>query len=72
MNAIATEEMETGFETFQKDDLVFSPTPPTKLVDLDISQSLAEDLMLRYLYTKGVSSIRGLSKAIKLSFPLLY
>ena len=28
--------------------------------------------MLRYLYTKGSSSIRDLSKALKLSFPLLH
>jgi len=42
------------------------------LQNLDIPRSLVEDLMLRYLYTKGASSIRDLSKALKLSFPLLH
>jgi hypothetical protein len=33
---------------------------------------MAEDLMLRYLYTKGASSLRELSAALKLSFALLH
>ena len=33
---------------------------------------MAEDLMLRYLYTKGASSLRELSRSIKLSFALLH
>jgi energy-coupling factor transporter ATP-binding protein EcfA2 len=33
---------------------------------------MAEDLVLRYLYTKGASSLRELSRSIKLSFPLLH
>jgi hypothetical protein len=40
--------------------------------DLDIPVSIAEDLMLRYLYTKGTCSLRELSRAVKLSFPLLH
>ena len=72
MNTIATEKIETTFETRQETKLVFSPAVPTKLDDLDIPRSLVEDLMLRYLYTKGSSSIRDLSKALKLSFPLLH
>ena len=72
MNTIATEKIETAFETPQEAKLAFSPAAPTKLEDLDIPRSLAEDLMLRYLYTKGSSSIRDLSKALKLSFPLLH
>jgi len=51
--------------------LAYKPEAPEKLQDLDIPRSLVEDLMLRYLYTKGASSIRDLSKALKLSFPLL-
>ena len=72
MNTIATEKIETAFETRQEAKLAFSPAAPTKLEDLDIPRSLVEDLMLRYLYTKGSSSIQDLSKALKLSFPLLH
>jgi hypothetical protein len=72
MNTIATEKIETAFETRQEAELVFSPAAPTKLEGLDIPHSLVEDLMLRYLYTKGSSSIQDLSKALKLSFPLLH
>ena len=52
--------------------LAFRPKPPAKPEDLDIPQSIAEDLMLRYLYTRGAGSLRGLSRALKLSFPLLH
>ena len=38
------------------------PTAPTAPEELDIPKSLAEDLMLRRLYTKGRSSIRELSE----------
>ncbi len=48
--------------------LAFRPKPPVKPEDLDIPQSIAEDLMLRFLYNKGTSSLRGLSRALKLSF----
>jgi hypothetical protein len=48
------------------------PTAPTAPEDLDIPKSLAEDLMLRRLYTKGKSSISELSETLKLSFPLLH
>jgi hypothetical protein len=53
-------------------DKAYKPKAPERLQDLDIPRSLVEDLMLRYLYTKGSSSIRDLSKALKLSFPLLH
>ena len=72
MNTIATEKIVTDFETQQETKLIFSPEAPNKLEDLDIPHSLVEDLMLRYLYTKGSSSILGLKKVLKLSFPLLY
>ncbi|MFO7709064.1 MAG: hypothetical protein R6V84_12900 [Desulfobacterales bacterium] len=52
--------------------LAFRPKPPVKPEELDIPQSIAEDLMLRHLYTKGTSSLRALSRALKLSFPLLH
>ena len=72
MKVSATEEIETTIKTEKKPKLVFSPTAPTKLEDLDIPPALVEDLMLRHLYTKGSSSIRQLSEALKLSFPLLH
>ena len=50
----------------------FVAKAPATPEDLDIPESMAEDLMLRYLYTKGASSLRELSQSIKLSFPLLH
>ena len=52
--------------------LSFFTKAPVKPEELDIPVSMAEDLMLRYLYTKGASSLRELSRSIKLSFPLLH
>jgi hypothetical protein len=43
----------------QDSKLSFFPKAPLKPEELDIPVSMAEDLMLRYLYTKGSSS-RGL------------
>jgi hypothetical protein len=40
--------------------------------DLDIPMAVVEDLLLRYLYTKGTCSLSEVSRAIKLSFPLLH
>jgi hypothetical protein len=56
----------------QDSKLSFFPNAPLKPEGLDIPVSMAEDLMLRYLYTKGASSLRDLSGALKLSFPLLH
>ncbi|MBI5581712.1 MAG: AAA family ATPase [Deltaproteobacteria bacterium] len=39
---------------------------------MDIPVSMAEDLILRYLYAKGASSLRELGRSVKLSFPLLH
>lgn len=52
--------------------LSFCPKSPLKPEDLDIPMAIVEDLLMRYLYTKGTSSLRELSRAIKLSFPLLH
>jgi hypothetical protein len=52
--------------------LFFLPKTPLKPEELDIPESMAEDLILRYLYTKGGSSLRELSRSLKLSFPLLH
>ena len=72
MNTIAAEKITTAFETCQEAKPVFSPPAPTRLKELDIPQTLVEDLMLRCLYTTGSSSIRAMSKSLKLSFPLLH
>jgi energy-coupling factor transporter ATP-binding protein EcfA2 len=56
----------------QDSKLSFFPKAPIKPEELDIPVSMAEDLMLRYLYIKGASSLKELSGALKLSFPLLH
>ena len=59
-------------QTSQDSKLSFLPKAALKPEELDIPVSMAEDLMLRYLYTKGGSSLRELSQSLKLSFPLLH
>ena len=56
----------------QDSKLSFFPKAPATPEELDIPVSMAEDLMLRYLYTKGASSLRELSRSIKLPFALLH
>ena len=56
----------------QDSKLSFFPKAPATPEELDIPVSMAEDLMLRYIYTKGASSLRELSRSIKLSFALLH
>ena len=51
---------------------VFAPTAPTKEDHLDIPVSLVDDLLLRYLFTKASTSLKELSRSLKLSFPLLH
>jgi hypothetical protein len=50
----------------------FSPKAPEDLQNLDIPESLVEDLMLRRLYTIGSSSINSLCISLKLSFPVIH
>jgi len=56
----------------QDSKLSFFPKAPGEPEELDIPVSMVEDLMLRFLYTKGTSSLRELSGSLKLSFPLLH
>jgi Cdc6-like AAA superfamily ATPase len=72
MKISSIEEAQTTLATEQKTKTAFLPPAPTKLEDLDIPRALVEDLMLRYLYTRGTSSIRDLSNALKLQFSLLH
>jgi hypothetical protein len=52
-------------------DLTYTPKAPDSLQHLDISLRLVEDLILRYLYSKGAGRISELSNALKLSFPVI-
>jgi hypothetical protein len=72
MNTNFAEKIKTAYITHKEAKLVFSPAAPTKIEELDIPRSLVEDLMLRSLYTKGSSSIRDLSKSLKLPFSVLH
>ena len=51
---------------------VYAPAAPTKEEQLDIPVPLVDDLLLRYLFTKASSSLKELSRSLKLSFPLLH
>jgi predicted ATPase with chaperone activity len=52
-------------------DLIYKPEPPSDLLNLDIPVQLVEDLILRYLYTKGAGRISELGNALKLSFSVI-
>jgi hypothetical protein len=52
-------------------DLTYTPKAPDSLQDLDIPVRLVEDLILRYLYSKGAGRISELANALKLSFPVI-
>jgi predicted ATPase with chaperone activity len=52
-------------------DLLYTPEAPNSLQNLDIPMRLVEDLILRYLYSKGASRISELSNALKLAFPII-
>lgn len=52
-------------------DLMYTPEMPKSLQELDIPVRLVEDLILRYLYSKGDGRISELSSALKLSFPVI-
>ena len=49
----------------------FLPLAIDKVEDLDISEALVEDIMLRRLYTIGTSSIKELSESLKISFKVI-
>lgn len=51
--------------------LKYSPKPPASLQELDIPDSLVEDLMLRRLYLQGRSTLSALCEVLKLSFPVI-
>lgn len=55
----------------EKSERGFVPKAPNSIEELDIPQSLIEDIMLRHLYTKNVSSISMLCDSLKLSFSII-
>lgn len=64
--------METTIaENLSEFDLAYEPEAPDNLQDLDLPLTMVEDLILRYLYAKGASSISKLSDALKLSFSVI-
>jgi hypothetical protein len=52
--------------------LSFFPKAPATPDELDIPMSMAEDLVLRHLCTKGASSLQESSRSINLSFVLVH
>lgn len=65
--------MVKGLEHAPRDSrLVFLPKAPGKHEDMDVPVSLIEDIVLRYLYTRGTGSLKEVSKAIRLPFPVMH
>jgi hypothetical protein len=58
-------------ETHEKIKLRFSPETPKNIEQLDIPQSLVEDIIMRHLYTKSSSSLKTLCDSLKLSLPIV-
>ena len=52
-------------------DMPFIPQAPRHLDEIDIPRTLLEDLILRHAFTKAVTNLRSLSKALKISFSIL-
>src|SRR5258705_6937383 len=48
----------------------FYPTSPEKMEDLDVSESLLMDLMVRRIPLAGTANIAGLSEKLRLSYPV--
>ena len=58
-------------ESHEKIKLRFSPETPKNIEQLDIPQSLVEDIIMRHLYTKSSSSLKSLCDSLKLSLPIV-
>src|SRR5580704_15255321 len=54
-------------ETLEEVRPVFYPTTPDKIEDLNVSESLLLDLIVRRLSLEGTSNLAGLSQKLKLS-----
>jgi hypothetical protein len=49
----------------------FYPTTPEKMEDLDVSEGLLLDLMVRRLSLEGTANLEGLGEKLKLSYPVV-
>src|SRR5271169_8256 len=49
----------------------FNPAPPQDFAELGISESLVLDLVLRRMLIEGFSSLMGLSRALRVSVPII-
>ena len=49
----------------------FFPTSPERMEDLDVSESLLMDLLVRRLSLEGTTNLAGLSEKLKLSHPIV-
>ncbi|MEJ2101644.1 MAG: hypothetical protein P8X68_16980 [Desulfobacterales bacterium] len=58
-------------ESHEQISLRFSPQAPKDIEQLDIPQSIVEDIILRHLYTKSSSSLKLLCDSLKLSLPIV-
>jgi hypothetical protein len=58
-------------ESPEKIKLRFSPEAPKNIEQLDVPQSIVEDIILRHLYTKSSSSLTSLCNSLKLSLPIV-
>ena len=57
-------------EAHEKIGLRFSPQAPKNMEQLDIPQSIVEDIILRHLYTKSSCTLKSLCGSLKLSLPI--
>ncbi|MFU8858655.1 MAG: ATPase, partial [Deferrisomatales bacterium] len=48
----------------------YCPAPPQSLAEMDVSEGLLSDLVLRRLYLQGEASLTGLCRSLMLSFPV--
>ena len=49
----------------------FYPTAPEKMEDVDVSESLLMDLIVRRMSLEGTANLTGLSEKLKLSYPVV-
>jgi len=49
----------------------FYPTAPEKIQDVDVSESLLMDLIVRRMSLEGTANLTGLSEKLKLSYPVV-
>ena len=63
--------MDTSAQKVKPVSMPFIPKVANGLDNLDIPDTMVEDLVLRRLYTNGTSCIKSLSQSLKLSYPVI-